>query len=48
MINFQFVDKRPGAIAQRNLQNLADNSPQLMQQQAIQQMVDQSQLQQKC
>jgi hypothetical protein len=37
---FQFVDNRSKAIAQRKLQDMANNSPQVSQQTALQQMAD--------
>ena len=37
---FQFVDNRPEAIAQRKLQEIADNSPQVRQLKGLQQMVN--------
>ncbi|MDB4286136.1 hypothetical protein N9933_02430 [bacterium] len=39
---FQFVDKRPEAVAQRKVQEMANNSPQVMQLKAIQKMANDS------
>jgi hypothetical protein len=39
---FQFVDNRPEAVAQRKLQDLANNSPRVKQLQAFQEMADNS------
>ena len=45
--NFQFVDNRPEAVAQRKLQEMANNSPQVSQLMAFQDMADNHSAQQQ-